>query len=226
MTLYNCDDSYLLVPCWGRGCTGGCPCGRGAATRGAPSTGTETAATRPGSAGRTVSNTKWIKRTRHIAQWHNHMYIILITPESPVPRSRSPDTVMSRHERRGSSDFYTSLCRPFLNTFGHFILPILTKVCYLLYCHKSPLRPMISRITALLLSVCGTERQLLCCSSLRCGCRSRERRDVIASAGPRPALISQELNLNLKWMLEIVQRAASRRVMVTAGNEPSRSLKS
>ena len=60
MTLYNCDDSYLLVPCWGRGCTGGCPCGRGAATRGAPSTGTETAATRPGSVGRTVSNTKWI----------------------------------------------------------------------------------------------------------------------------------------------------------------------
>ena len=105
MTLYNCDDSYLLVPCWGRGCTGGCPCGRGAATRGAPSTGTETAATRPGSAGRTVSNTKWIKRTRHIAQWHNHMYIILITPESPVPRSRSPDTVMSRHERRGAQTF-------------------------------------------------------------------------------------------------------------------------
>ena len=162
-------------------------------------------------------------------------YIILITPPvSPVPRLRSPGTVMSRHERRGSSDFYTSLCRvPFLstlaaghNTFGHFILPILTKVCYLLYCHKSPLRPMISRITALLLSVCGTERQLLCCSSPRCGCRSRERRDVIASAGPGPALISQELNLNLKWMLEIVQRAASRRVMVTAGNEPSRSLKS
>ena len=69
----------------------------------------------------------------------------------------------------------------------------------------------------LLLSVCGTERQLLCCSSPRCGCRSRERRDVIASAGPGPALISQELNLNLKWMLEIVQRAASRRVMVKVG---------
>ena len=46
---------YLQAPCEGRGCRGGCPCGRGAATRGAPSRGTGTAATRPGSArGRSV----------------------------------------------------------------------------------------------------------------------------------------------------------------------------
>ena len=167
-----------------------------------------------------------------------HSGTIIYYPDNP--RVSSIQITESRHSNvpaRAAGELrllhFTVQSVPFLstlaarqNTFGHFILPILTKVCYLLYCHKSPLRPMISRITALLLSVCGTERQLLCCSSLRCGCRSRERRDVIASAGPRPALISQELNLNLKWMLEIVQRAASRRVMVTAGNEPSRSLKS
>ena len=51
----------------------------------------------------------------------------------------------------GSSDFYTSLRRAFL---GHFILPF---AIYLLYCHKSPLRPMISRI------VCGRQKVLCSC---------------------------------------------------------------
>ena len=148
MPLYNCD-SYLLVPCWGRGCRGGCPCGRGAATRGAPSRGTGTAATRPGSArGRSVYKVNIVdKRHCTVAQ----LCIILNNL-----RVSSVQITESRHSNvpapaAGSSDFYTSLRRAFL---GHFILPF---AIYLLYCHKSPLRPMISRI------VCGRQKVLCSC---------------------------------------------------------------